>query len=228
MIFIITLNLIFSIIIIKEYSKRIKEPVITYTESEVKKIITLVINNSVNNYLINKDNNIMTLKKNNNNEIELINIDTIKTNKYIKDITKIIETNLKTISQNGTNDLDIDLDAVSDFNYEYIHNNSVLEVTSGSFTKSFLLANLGPYIPIKMNITDEVICNVKTKVKDYGINNALVEIDLETKVNAMINTPFISSSIEVKKINPIYMNIIQGKIPENYLGNKFIKNSKLT
>jgi len=39
-----------------------------------------------------------------------------------------------------------------------------------------LLSNLGPKIPVKFDLVGEVIINIETKITNYGINNAMMEI----------------------------------------------------
>ena len=46
----------------------------------------------------------------------------------------------------------------------------------GIITNNALLSNLGPKVPVKINLVGNVISNVGTKVENYGINSIMVEV----------------------------------------------------
>ena len=59
---------------------------------------------------------------------------------------------------------------------------------------------------------------VKTTIKDYGINNALIQLDLTIDANIQIILPFASKITKVSFTTPITIDMINGKIPTYYLG----------
>ena len=88
------------------------------------------------------------------------------------------------------------------------------------------MSNIGPKIPIKLNLIGDVISNIETKVTNYGINNALLEIGVYVEVSSKINLPFISKTVKVSNVIPISMKVIEGKVPQMYL-NGYTTNSNL-
>ena len=52
--------------------------------------------------------------------------------------------------------------------------------------------NLGPKIRLHLNLFGDVMSNLETEVKPYGINNAYVEVRIHLTVTARIVLPFIS------------------------------------
>ena len=63
-----------------------------------------------------------------------------------------------------------------------------------------------------------VTSGIKTEVKEYGINNSLVTISVEIKVELMVILPFSSDYISIDNEIPIAIKLIQGKVPQFYGG----------
>ena len=67
-----------------------------------------------------------------------------------------------------------------------------------------------------MNLIGTVFSKLSVDIKDYGINNALVKVNINIESEVKILLPFVSS---VKKINvdvPIIMKVIEGNVPSYY------------
>ena len=79
-----------------------------------------------------------------------------------------------------------------------------------------MLSNLGPKIPVKINLDGDVITSLNTEVKDYGINNALIKISVNVKVYMNVIIPFKTEEIIIETNIPIVMRIVEGEIPSYY------------
>ena len=62
----------------------------------------------------------------------------------------------------------------------------------------------------------------------YGINNALITLNIDVEVNAKIILPIVSDDIHIDASIPIAMKVIQGKIPEYYLNGFSTKSNIVT
>lgn len=102
----------------------------------------------------------------------------------------------------------------------------VLEVPSGVIFDNYLLSSLGPKIPVKISLTGEFESYVSSDIVEYGINNAMVTININIKASEQVTLPFISKKIIVENKIPIFMSIVNGTIP-NYYINGYMKNSNL-
>lgn len=196
-----------------------------YAEAETKRLTTLVINKSIS-YQLNSGmdvDSMFNIVKNNNDEIEMVDFNTVNVIKILNSITSLIEENLHAMTNGDISGVSIDLNGVSDMDYEYIGKGVIFEATMGSFTGSSLISNIGPKIPVKLNIVGDVVSNVETKVSEYGINNALIEVGIKVSVDTMVNTPFVSEVVNVEVVIPVSMKVISGSIPSYYLNG--IKNS---
>ena len=107
-----------------------------------------------------------------------------------------------------------------------IKDGMILNMPIGLASKSAYFANLGPMIPVKIRLIGNTVGLISTKIKDYGINNALVEIYLNLSIKEEIITPVTFEVIEMSKEILIASKIIQGIVP-NFYGGMFYKNSEL-
>ena len=71
-----------------------------------------------------------------------------------------------------------------------------------------------------MLLSGQVESDISTSIKQYGINNVLLEIDADIKVREKIIFPFSSHYVDVKLKVPLIIELISGKIPENFLNSQ--------
>ena len=64
----------------------------------------------------------------------------------------------------------------------------------------------------------DVCSNISTTVSSYGINNALIEVDVYVEVSMIVNLPFITERITISNKIPLSLKVIQGVVPNYYLG----------
>ena len=91
----------------------------------------------------------------------------------------------------------------------------------------FILYNLGPKIPVKLSLVGDVVTGFSTDVTEYGINNALIKLMIDVKVDTRIILPIISEEINIDASIPIAMKVVQGKIPDYYM-NGFSSRSNIS
>lgn len=225
MLYIFTIGIVVSFFTIRHISQKIAPSVTKYAISEVKRLSTLVINDSINKDIANMNlDNIFNIERNNANEVVTIDLNTKVINKLLTSVNKTIQTNLKKVENGQISDLDDYFEDFSDIDYEEIQDGIIYYIEAGTFTGDFLLNNIGPKIPIKFKTTGHVISEVNSNVKEYGINNAMIEVKIQVSVTMIINMPFVSKEVNVNTEVPIIMKIIQGTIPEYYLGNNLNNN----
>ena len=138
----------------------------------------------------------------------------MEVNKTLNMITNLVALNLKMIEEGNIEMVDI-FDN-SEYDVSKLKKGIIYEIPMGAVTKSSLIANLGPKIPVRMHIIGDVVSNLETNVKEYGINNALIEIGVSVSVNSLVNLPFVSKKITVSTVIPLSLKLIQGNIPSYY------------
>lgn len=220
-IFIATLLLcvIITIIVLKIISIRVSPILMNYAELETKKLSSIVINRAVNKQLANGMNidEMFNIIKNDNGEIATIDFNPAIVNKVLNTTTNVVLINLKAIEEGNIDFIELP-DILISNDKDKLKNGIIYEIPLGTITNSSFLSNLGPKIPIKLNIIGSVESNVKTNIKEYGINNALVEIYIRISVTEQINVPFISKRVTVTSDIPVALKVIQGSVPKYYGG----------
>ena len=218
--FIFIIGIIFALILIKYFSNKIEPSLTKYVESETKRIITIIINNSIRTQISKQidSNSILITEKDDDQNITTIDFDTQNVNKISSIITSTIEKNLKLVENGNIDELNIDLNEVSDIDYQQLKDGIVYYIPVGNINGSFLINNIYPEIPIKFTMSGDVVSNIESEIKEYGINNALIEVKAKVSVSMIISMPFITKEISVQTSIPLIMKIIQGNIPDYYNG----------
>ena len=207
---IIIIMLLIMIIIVLHYINKMISPKLTeYASIEIKKLSNLIITKSIKTETLEKLNieDLFIITRNEKDEILALDINTITLNKIIISSTINIQENLKQLEQGKINS-----------NNEENKKGVVLKIPLGQIYNNFLLNNLGPKIPVKLKILGDMETKVNTNIKNYGINNALIEITLDIKVKEKVILPINTEEITVTQTLPLAMKIIKGSVPNYYSG----------
>lgn len=79
-----------------------------------------------------------------------------------------------------------------------------------------ILGNLGPAIPIRFHIIGSAHSDVVANIREFGINNAYVEVLIHFEVNVQIIIPFASKSATVEQNIPVAIGLVKGSVPNIY------------
>ena len=86
---------------------------------------------------------------------------------------------------------------------------------------NIIISSLGPKIKFKYEIIDNVKGKIKTKVTDFGVNNALVEMYFELEIGYLVVIPMNKKESVLKTEILISSKVINGKVPTFYGKNIF-------
>ena len=196
----------------KYIGDNLSKKVESYASKQAKKIIVLVINKSVNKDVIS------SLET---NEIFTESDGTIDFNsKTINEILLKVNTNLKSNLNKLENGEFKITDTTILTDKSKLKKGIIYEVPTGIIFNNALLANIGPKIPVRLNLVGDIVTGIDTNVIDYGINNAIIEIDIKITINEQVLLPFSSKQISVTEKVPIAIKLIQGQIPNYYANGK--------
>ncbi len=219
---IILLSLINIWFISYKSSKRIQE----YSYMIASKITKYIVNNAYVRETVNYYANDIydVVKDNDTNEIKNIIYDSGVINDLLNSITERVYNMFNMLEYGDLSKLNIreNILTTNKNNKDGI----ILEMPIGLITNNYILSNLGPKIPIKLSLTGEFESYISTDVIEYGINNAMVTIYVNIKVSEQITMPFITNKIDIENKIPIFMSLVNGKIPNYYIGG-FSKNSNI-
>lgn len=193
-----------------------------YAEREAYKITNIIVNKTVENSL--DDYDLYIINKDNNDNINMLDFNTIEVNKLLTRIITNIQKNFQHISSGNFNSSDIyDFD-LEDYDKKNLEKGIIYRIPIGVISNTTLLSNLGPTIPVKITLNGDIKGNVSTKVTNYGINNALIETTVNLEINQLIMLPITSKNVKINLSIPIAMKLIQGLVP-NFYYNGIDKNS---
>ena len=205
------LILILILFLIIKY-RDIKPMVISFSENEANKLATLIINTAIKEENIQIKDNLYSVENN------LINYNTQKINEILTSITSKIQKYFNAIEEGNIDDIGKDI--LEKYDYKNLKKGVILYIPVGYLTGSSFLANSGPKIPLKIKLIGDVRTDVKEVLSDYGLNNALLKISVYVEVVTKSIIPFISNTETTKVEYPIVLKIIEGDVPEYYIGNR--------
>lgn len=194
------ISLFLFIIIFSLYSKKLNPKLNDYIDFLVKDEIYKKVIKS-NNFITNEEvNDILYIDKNKSNEIVYLDYDIDKTYKLLN---KYIDSLKKDNSKS-----------------------KILTVPFFIASDNIIISSLGPKIKFKYEIIDNVKGKIKTKVTDFGVNNALVEMYFELEIGYLVVIPMNKKESVLKTEILISSKIINGKVPTFYGKNIFKESRK--
>ncbi|MEG0026246.1 MAG: sporulation protein YunB [Bacilli bacterium] len=218
-IIILIILIIMIITSLKVLDKKIMPTLMNYVELEIKRLSTLVITKAVNKHVANDLDieKLFIINKDNEGQIKTIDFNSTLVNKFLTTTTSNVQISLRQI-ENGKIDI-IQLSDEINVKFKKKHHDQgiIFEVPMGIVWNNAFLSNLGPKIPVRLNIVGDITSNIKTKVTNYGINNALIEVFIIMKIDEQVILPFISKKISIKSDIPIALKLIQGTVPNYYV-----------
>ena len=175
------------------------------------------MNNCIKKYLEETENlNLLTIERHNNNEIKRIRYDTKILNHTRTKIIDMLEIDLDNLVKGNLDKIDLNINKISNEYYERTNSGIIFTVSTGSITKNPLLSNLGPKIPLNLKSVGDATAEITTNIKEYGLNNALIEISIILKATLIIHMPFLSKEVTITNTIPLNLELIQGVLPNYY------------
>ena len=205
--FLIFFSLVFLIVL----NKRAMPIIINYANVQTKRIGIEILRNAgtkeVNELL--KDKNLFKITKNNNGEIESIDFDTGIINESLLVVAKNVRKRLKEVEKGENLPEEVYMEVLD----KDLKKGIIYEVPIGVVFGNSFLANVGPRIPVKIKYSGNVGLDVKTRVSQYGINSALIEVYIYVEVTQRTILPFSSKDIKLTSEIPVIMKVVKGSTP---------------
>ncbi len=217
---IIFIVIVCAFILLSLISKKVSPIFFKYAEIETKKFTNIIINDAIAKTITTKakSEEIFEVVTSSEGEIKSVDFNTININKYLTKTTKYIQECLKNIEKGKIKKIQKNI--IKNYDEKNLKKGIISFVNSGVIFNNPILANLGPKVPIKVNLAGDVISYISAEVDDYGINNSLIKVFINLKVNETIIIPFYDKNIVMEAKVPVAIKLISGKIPEYYIGSK--------
>lgn len=221
-----TIIIIFILVVTMTYfslnylNKNVVPVLMSYATSQVRKFSSLIINRAISKQIAEdlSVEDMFIITKSETGEIRTIDFDPIVVNKTLNKIVNTIQLNLKYLEEGKLELLELPDNVLIDYNEEELSKGVIYEIPSGVVFNNSLLANLGPKIPVKLSLIGDIVSNINTKVTNYGINNALIEVSIYVQVESRVILPFITDTVIVETEIPVAMKLVQGIVPDYLLG----------
>ncbi len=191
--------------------------IIEYAEVEIEKLSTLVINEAINSEVTHDldVDNLYEITTDYEGYINSIDLDPIIVNKLLSTATSEVQKNLNLISKGELSEMGIESN-----NLQYFNKNEgiIFKIPIGVIFNNTLLANYGFKVPVRLSYVGNIESNIQTKVTEYGMNNAVIEVFVRVTVNQKLILPLTSKVVTTSTDIPVAIKIINGKVPDYYLG----------
>ena len=219
----IILILISTCLLINYSGKKFLPVIMNQAKIDCKKMAIVTIKNSINDDVLKiLDDDMYNVIQNKDGEIQTIDFNPVIVNKFLSSTTSIVSNNLKKGKIN-----DISFINSEEYNIKNLKNGVISEIPMGIISNNVLLSNIGPKIPVKLNLIGNVVSSVETTVKNYGINSALIEIYAKVEVTEEVIIPFQTERIKIVNNIPVAIKIINGKVPDYYSDGKLSTSSNI-
>lgn len=210
---IILLIFFFTFGLITYYNKKLNPKIIQVAEMKLQKFTEYFLSQNVGYNMI-KDvdiDNILIINENKEGEILYVDYNIKKSYEVLEIISK------------GLNDLISDLEHgyftnIRDKNIIANNRGLILKLPLFISTNNALFANLGPSIYLNINFIGAILTNISSKITDYGLNNALVELYVTIKIDEKLISPVCEDTFKIEYDVLIASKVINGRVPLAYGG----------
>ncbi len=160
------------------------------------------------------------MEKDDQGNIVSIGWNAVVVNRVLRNTTFRVQNFLKRIERGEVSpedslDFDLDEDYIIEEDTVEEHR-AIVRIPIGQATNNALLANLGPRVPVHFTVIGDVQSDVVRNVTEYGINNALIELDIHIQANVQIVIPFSTTTTVIETNIPVYVGVVQGRVPDFY------------
>ena len=189
--FIIVLIIIF---VLYFYSYKMMPLLIRYSKIKSKKIAIDIISKNVSDDVVKilDKEDLFLVERDNLGNIETVDYNSKVVNEILSDTSKRVVKNFQDLKS--------------------INNGIIMKIPVGIISNNVFIQGLGPKIPVKIILDGNVLTSLDTKVKEYGVNSALIEVSVKIEANIDVIIPFKTSEIKVINNVPISLKIAKGNV----------------
>lgn len=205
---------LFTIFLLSKFTNQLNQSLVQISMSEVTRVTERFITDKLDHTVFNQTNleDILILEKNDLGEILYVDFNLDQAYLVLDQISSILTSSFESLEDGNV--------SVAYLDEELSHElgSMVLSIPIGNSFENLYFYNLGPKIPVRINFVGSVLTNLKTKVTDYGLNNALVELFIYIEFKTQIMSPFDMEEITLKYDAVIASMMIEGEVPNFYGG----------
>ncbi len=227
----ILISILIGIIWLFSFANRKITPIIMdYAEIQAGRIATLVINQAITKEVTNEIEleDLFIIIRDDVGQITSMDFNPLAVNKMLSMVTSNVQLYLRNLENGELDEIGLSNSSLSGYDIDKLKRGIIYEVPTGVVLNNSILYNIGPKIPVRLSLIGDIVSNVDTKITDYGINNALIEIIINISVVEQVMLPFASKKVTVSTNVPVAIKLIQGTVPNYYLSGDSSSSKVLT
>lgn len=203
------------------FSKYLSVGIVNISKLKVNEVTNNIVNDAVLNYKKTNQNlnDLIITSLNQKNEIISVDVDMEKSYILMEGVVNEIRNNIKQFQKGDYNYYNME-------SLKNIENGVLIAIPFGAITGKNLVVNLGPRIPVKLSLLENVKGSIKTVVKDYGINNSLINVYLKIEIEQNIEMPSVTKSFYNHYEMLLSSKLVHGSVP-SFFGNLKDKESEI-
>lgn len=209
-------NIICCVLMLDFFSKQLMPIIYDYGKYQCNNFMTNIITYVVNSQFDKNLKDEIIIECDDQIDINVSILNSISCNIIMKSKRLLYELEQGLVNENVLEMLGVDISE------ENVKRGIVFKIPIGRVLENVFLNNIGVMIPVRYNLMGELKGQIVSVVKEYGINNSLVEVNLEVTYKSKVSIPLISKEEENKISIPIVMRIIQGDVPDYLLGTNIL------
>ncbi len=222
--------IIFTSLLLYYVGNKMWPVLVRYAKTDANHVITEVANQAVQKEIIQllSDEELFVVEKETDGTITMIDFDSVILNQLLQKTNTIIQSYLLAVEEGNVDFLKENNITLDNVLLQKLAEGRIALVPMGIATGNALLANLGPKIPVRIHFIGNVSSHVKSKVENYGINNALLSSYIQVSITAEVILPLSIDQIDLTIDIPLSIKMIQGKVPTYYQSGYHDNSSLLT
>lgn len=199
-------------------NQRLTPIYLQYAEVQTEKIASHVISEAITERISNvlDVNDVIQHVPTENSDQVTVKYNTEVINRILADVRTTVDENLDEIEKGNIDLLPLGEDIEYGATQMQAQGGVVFFVSLGQVTNMPLLGNLGPKIPIRFHVIGDAQANVVPYIKEFGINNAYVEVNIVLKVQVKIIVPLATKTAHIEQTIPVAIGIVKGPVPQVY------------
>ncbi len=218
----IILIILLTIFLLYEFLTNINNALIEISKSEITRVTYSFLTERLDSNVFNNTNleDILLIQKNNQDEILYVDFNLEQAYLVLDEVSEVLTNSFQELEDGEV--------TVAYYDEELSHElgSMVLSIPLGHSFNNLYFYNLGPKVPVRIHFVGSVLTNLKTKVTNYGLNNALVELFVYIEFKTQIMSPFQVEEITLEYEAVIASMMIQGEVP-NFYGGTIEKSSSI-
>ncbi|WP_077625296.1 sporulation protein YunB [Sediminibacillus massiliensis] len=204
-------------------NKGIEPTLMDIAETRTRQFTRLAINEAVSKKIAEDLHYEQLIQEETDNEGKVVSVgwNSVVTNRVVRNTTFRVQNFLRQL-ENGEipepgSTLDVELEPETNSSIDSVRNNpTLIEIPVGQAFGIPLLANLGPKIPVQIEVIGDVQSEPIMKHKELGINNVFFELFVHLEVNLRIVVPFQTRPTTITQDIKIDDRYLPGEVPEFY------------